>query len=360
VLAFSFNAVLKLTLEWVAVILLLISLLALPKILNGLFNQFFNPKIQTTYQQIIQPNLTLIQIGLGLIVIDRGVAQMLSPMQLSWIEIGLGLILMVILIILGNRIVSNIYKFTLEFDFDNKGRKIDGDLFNLTQLLVKIMITLVVITIFFLVHNINILGILASVGVSGVVVAFAAQKTIEQIIGGLVLFVDSPFKLNDYISLPDGTFGKVESMGLRITKIRTSGKGTVVSVPNNSLTQINVENFSDASKYMSILYVDFPESITSEQQALIRQYILTGTKDIYGLDNQGTDIRFYHVKNNNEVKIQAQITFFVLSSVSQESLELRRQLLEVASRKIGQKLAEEGIAYQLDKPRFYVNSPISI
>ena len=41
--------------------------------------------------------------------------------------------------------------------------------------------------------------------------------------------------VSDYIGLPDGTFGKVESIGLCSTKIRISGKGTLMVVPNNYL-----------------------------------------------------------------------------------------------------------------------------
>lgn len=81
------------------------------------------------------------------------------------------------------------------------------------------------------------------------------KKTLEQLLGGVVIYLDRPFVLDDYIGLPDGTFGRVESIGLRSTKIRVSGKGTLMVIPNSSLTQTNIENFTGAKKsYFSCLF----------------------------------------------------------------------------------------------------------
>ena len=77
-------------------------------------------------------------------------------------------------------------------------------------------------------HRINVFGIVASLGIGGIAIAFAAQKTLEQFLGGIVLTLDRPFTVGDYIGLSDGqqgkqgTFGRVESIGLRSTKIRFS------------------------------------------------------------------------------------------------------------------------------------------
>jgi MscS family membrane protein len=128
-------------------------------------------------------------------------------------------------------------------------------------------------------HEINILGLIASLGVGGVAIAFAAQKTLEQLLGGIVLYLDRPFVLDDYVGLPDGTFGRVESIGLRSTKIRTSGKGSLMVVPNNYLTGINIENFTGASKIISIVKLNFSEYIPETKQAFIRQLILDSSKN---------------------------------------------------------------------------------
>ena len=60
-------------------------------------------------------------------------------------------------------------------------------------------------------------------------IAFAAQKTLEQLLGTCVLYLDRPFIPGEYIRLPSGLFGRVESIGLRSTKIRTAAKSTLIS-----------------------------------------------------------------------------------------------------------------------------------
>lgn len=201
---------------------------------------------------------------------------------------------------------------------------------------------------------------LASLGVGGLAVAFAAQKSLEQILGGIVLYIDRPFVIDDYIGLPDGTFGRVESIGLRSTKIRISGKGTLMIVPNSFLTQVNIENFTGAKKVISMIYLTFYRLISNEEKALIRQVILEGTHDIFGIDPRSTEITFKDNHSNLDGKsTQAQVSFFILGS-GQVSMELRYQLLDVAKQSIHKQLKEYGIAFDIEEKAINVDSPITI
>ena len=200
---------------------------------------------------------------------------------------------------------------------------------------------------------------LASLGIGGVAIAFASKTTVEQLLSGVVLYVDHPFYIDDYIGLPDGTFGRVESIGWRSTKIRTSGKGTVVVIPNNSLTQMNIENFSGAKKVISILYLNFNRKVEAKEQALIEQVILSSTKDIFGLDSRSSRIDFRNINNQDEVRSQAQVSLFILGS-GKVSMELRRQLLDMATENINQKLRDYGMDFEIEEPAIYVESPVTI
>ena len=173
-------------------------------------------------------------------------------------------------------------------------------------------IAIALLLFFCISHDINVVGIIASLGIGGIAIAFAAQKTLEQFLGGIVLTLDRPFTVGDYIGLSDGptgkqgTFGRVESIGLRSTKIRTSGKGTLTIIPNNALTQATIENFSGAKKVMSVMMIAFPQQLSNDEQALIRQIVMDSTVDIFGLDWRSTEVAF---GENN-----AQISFFILGS----------------------------------------------
>lgn len=210
------------------------------------------------------------------------------------------------------------------------------------------------------------MGLVASLGVGGLALAFAAQQTLEQILGSIVLYIDRPFVIDDYIGLPDGTFGQVESIGLRSTKIRTSGKGTLVVVPNNMLTQISIENFTGAKKVMSIIYLRFYRTIANDERALIRQVILESTQGIFGIDSRSTDIAFMEPSQALKTSetpgtpaTRSQITFFILGS-GEVSMDLRGQLLDIASRNVAQRLREFGIKFDIEEQRINVDSPITI
>ena len=71
---------------------------------------------------------------------------------------------------------------------------------------------------------------LAGLGVGGIAVAFAAQKTLENVIGGVSLIFDKALRVGDSLKVGD-TQGTVEDIGLRSTRIRTLER-TLVSVPN--------------------------------------------------------------------------------------------------------------------------------
>jgi MscS family membrane protein len=89
--------------------------------------------------------------------------------------------------------------------------------------------------------GVNISAALAGLGVGGIAVALAAQKTLENLIGGVSLFADRPVSVGDFCRWGDQV-GTVEEIGLRSTRIRTLER-TVVTVPNAVLSQMEIDNF---------------------------------------------------------------------------------------------------------------------
>ncbi|MGC1306974.1 MAG: mechanosensitive ion channel domain-containing protein [Phormidesmis sp.] len=313
---------------------------------------------QTIYADAIEPNQTLLAIALSFITIDLLVSYFIPQSKFySFVEyplsIGAGG-LTILLILRLSKLFFDVYLLNAAV---REGRKINSEVLILGKVSTIMGGVVIVAIIFGQTHQINVVGLVASLGVGGLAVAFAAQKTLEQIISSIILYIDRPFVIDDYIGLPDGTFGQVESIGLRSTKIRTSGKGTLVVVPNNMLTQISIENFTGAKKVMSIVGLRFYRAIASDERALIRQVILQSTQGIFGIDSRSTDITF--IESDNTTETRAQVTFFILGS-GEVSMELRGQLLDIASRSVAQKLKEFGIAFDIEEQRINVDSPITI
>lgn len=83
-------------------------------------------------------------------------------------------------------------------------------------------------------------SILAGLGVGGLAVALAAQDTIKNFFGSLVIFADRPFQMGDSVNV-DGTDGTVEEVGMRSTRLRTAD-GHLVTIPNGELANKTIRN----------------------------------------------------------------------------------------------------------------------
>jgi MscS family membrane protein len=88
----------------------------------------------------------------------------------------------------------------------------------------------------------SISGLLASLGIGGLAVALAAKDTLSNIFGSLMILLDRPFHVGDWVKAGD-LEGIVEEVGFRSTKIRTFGK-TQITVPNNVIANLAVDNIS--------------------------------------------------------------------------------------------------------------------
>ncbi len=88
----------------------------------------------------------------------------------------------------------------------------------------------------------NISSLLAGLGIGGLALAFAAQDTIANIFGAVMIFIDRPFKVGDAVSM-EAFEGSIEAIGLRSTRLRT-WDGTLVMIPNRTVASANINNLT--------------------------------------------------------------------------------------------------------------------
>jgi MscS family membrane protein len=88
----------------------------------------------------------------------------------------------------------------------------------------------------------SITGLVAGLGITGIAVALAAQKTLENVLGAFALGVDQPLREGDLVKV-DQTLGTVERIGLRSTRLRTLDR-TLVAYPNGKLADSVIERYS--------------------------------------------------------------------------------------------------------------------
>jgi MscS family membrane protein len=85
-------------------------------------------------------------------------------------------------------------------------------------------------------------SLITGLGVGGVALALAAQKTVENLFGSVSIGVDKPFRVGDFVKVEDIS-GTVELIGLRSTRIRTLDR-TIITIPNGRLADMRIESFA--------------------------------------------------------------------------------------------------------------------
>ncbi|MDY6788616.1 MAG: mechanosensitive ion channel family protein [Candidatus Nanohaloarchaea archaeon] len=92
--------------------------------------------------------------------------------------------------------------------------------------------------------SIDITPLLASAGIAGVAIGFAAKDTIANFFGGIALYFDQTYEIGDYIVVDSGESGTVVDVGVRSTTLRTRDD-VIITVPNSVLNSSKIENQSD-------------------------------------------------------------------------------------------------------------------
>lgn len=106
-------------------------------------------------------------------------------------------------------------------------------------------------------------SLVAGLGIGGLALALAGQKTVENLFGAFSIGVDQPFRVGDFVSV-DGVLGHVESIGLRSTRIRTLER-TLVTLPNGKLADMRIECFAPRDRIRFVCTLGLVYGTTAQQ-----------------------------------------------------------------------------------------------
>ncbi|MEX1188222.1 MAG: mechanosensitive ion channel family protein [Bacteroidia bacterium] len=125
--------------------------------------------------------------------------------------------------------------------------------------------------------NFNLTALIAGVSIGGLAFALAAQDTIKNMFGSLMIFIDRPFQIGDLVSL-EGTLGTIEEVGFRSTRVRTPAN-SLVSVPNGKVVDMVIDNlgmrvYRRFQTNISLTY-DTPVELIETYVEGLRQIILS-------------------------------------------------------------------------------------
>jgi MscS family membrane protein len=164
--------------------------------------------------------------------------------------------------------------------------------------------------------------ILAGLGVGGLAVALAAQKTIENLFGGISVIGDRPVLVGDVCRFGDHV-GTVMHIGLRSTRIRTPDR-TIISVPNGQFSSMALENISGRDKIWFHPTLNLRRDTTSDQ--LLQ--VLTSFREILAghpkVETGKIPVRFIGV---GPYSLDVEVVVYVTTSDYDEFLALQQELL---------------------------------
>ena len=232
------------------------------------------------------------------------------------------------------------------------------------ETLANIALGFIIIVIYAETQNFSWVSLFAGISLGGAALGLAASKTADDFLGTILLYLDRRFLPGEYIRLPasnngraEEIFGRVESIGWRSTAIRIAGKNTVYIMSNAMLARDELENVSRGKKVMVLIYLDFMRNLKEREQALIKQVIIESTEKLFGIAPNSTSVNFTEQLDRDNTR--AMVTFSILGS-TENSIELRKNILESTYEEISEKLRGFGIEFVAQEPNIYVEAPITI
>jgi small-conductance mechanosensitive channel len=195
------------------------------------------------YLQTIRPFLRWL-FGLITLYIATARLQFLSPAFKQWLgQIYYALVVMLVVIGLWKLVdVFNLWYQDKVQDQNERGGREAALL--LGERAVRALIALVGLIIILDHFGFNISALLTAIGIGGLALSLAAQDTIANMISGVIILIDQPFRAGDRIEIQElNTWGDVISIGLRSTRIRTLDNRLVI-VPNSGISNNQVVNYT--------------------------------------------------------------------------------------------------------------------
>ncbi len=129
---------------------------------------------------------------------------------------------------------------------DRTNKDVEDSMFDFMLKIIRAIIYIIAGFIVVTELGFNLNGLVAGLGIGGVIVTLAAQDTAKNLFGGLVIFLDKPFVVGDWIEMPPFE-GTVEDITFRSTRIRTF-ENSLVNIPNSIISNSSIINWSKMEK----------------------------------------------------------------------------------------------------------------
>ena len=163
---------------------------------------------------------------------------------------------------------------------------------------------------------------LAGLGVGGIAIALAAQKTLENVIAGISLIFDRTVSVGDTLKVGE-TLGTVVDIGLRSTRIRTLDR-SLVSVPNGQIANMTLENLSARDKFLFHPMLRLNYGTTSSQMHTVLDRVGSLLEETQHLEHGSVRVRFLRFGSSS---LDVEIIAYIAARDWNHFLEIQGALL---------------------------------
>jgi MscS family membrane protein len=311
--------------RWIALLLLAAALAGLAKLVSRLALLWMEPILKRIAPRMSTGLLAVLLGPLGLLLAAAGFRAGMEWIDPSarlrlYLERAAGLMFLCALAWLGMRVVD-LLMMRLRAALGAKHQTFTYSVLPLASRVLKIIIATMAVTALLSNWGYNTGTILAGLGVGGVALALAAQKTVENLFGGVAVITDRPVTIGDFCKFGNQV-GTVEDIGLRSTRIRTLDR-TLLTVPNGQFSTMTLENFSKRDKMWFHLTLNLRRDTTSGQVRNLLESITQTLRENPKVEIGPIPVRFVGV---GTYSLDLEIFAYILTLDGDEFMRIQQEL----------------------------------
>src|SRR6266403_648324 len=204
----------------------------------------------------------------------------------------------------------------------SRGRMAERSIVSLARRVLEVAIFILVALIVLSGLGVNVTAALAGLGIGGLAIGLGAQKTFENLLGGISILTDKALVIGDPCRIGDQR-GVVEDIGLRSTKLRTEDR-TVVTIPNGTVATAVLENYRQRDKILFRQLLRLRYDLSSDHLRYVLEEARAVLKQNDHVENASSRVRLLRMA---EYSIEVEIYAYILVRDYAEFLALQEELI---------------------------------
>jgi len=283
----------------------------LGRTLSYLYRRRIRRKVERTETEIDDIIVHALGGPVVLLGVIAGIAvgrRFLTPVEplTSVLSVGVDVPIIVALAWVTVRLTDGIIETYIEAYAARTESKLDDELVPIVRRVTNIAIVSIAGVVIMDTVGYDVTAIVASLGVGGIAVAFAARKTMADVFGGAHILATKPFLVDDVVDI-DGTAGTVEEVGLRTTRLR-SFDGRSVTLPNSTIANAEITNITSESSRRVKTFIRLPYDTTADEMALVLDLLESTVNGVDGVDPERTGAWFWEY---GEVALKVRLEYYI-------------------------------------------------